>query len=403
MAGKLRVDQITNLNETGYITITSDTGLDLSQATSGLVLPRGTTAQRPSNPTIGSLRYNTTTKYVEYFNGTSWVNSDGSITAVTSGELTLVYTITNSGTSTIASPSQLSLETISKDSSGVALVPYETMNSSVNWQRVLFTSLNKPWVQWRFDRSSAIENILKAMLSPYSSWGNYVSVNGTYGVTLGVGSSIGVGGAPATNFQHNNGGGEGYDILTLGNSGTVWSTGMYWGQIDDPSNYGGFLNTVYPHSGSGGGNTGDKLLIYVDTASAPTPSQFVNYLLPNGPYGNAQSFTWTYSGTSGLGGNPTYLADGTDATSSGNWPTQGFQQAGNDNYIQVQLPSAQSFDYTFAIGYVGSSHMSNQNEILGSNDGSSWTKMAEWSYHNGSGHSYVIFTMVLELIPIATQ
>lgn len=32
--------------------------------------------------------------------------------------------------------------------------------------------------------------------------------------------------------------------------------------------------------------------------------------------------------------------------------------------------------------------MSNQNEILGSNDGSSWTKMAEWSYHNGSGHSY---------------
>lgn len=37
------------------------------------VFPAGTTAQRPSTPSTGATRYNTTTNGVEYYNGSSWV------------------------------------------------------------------------------------------------------------------------------------------------------------------------------------------------------------------------------------------------------------------------------------------------------------------------------------------
>ena len=41
----------------------------LSSATSPLTLPRGTTAQRPSSPSNGMIRYNTTLGQVEFYNG----------------------------------------------------------------------------------------------------------------------------------------------------------------------------------------------------------------------------------------------------------------------------------------------------------------------------------------------
>jgi hypothetical protein len=41
-------------------------------ATGGLYLPTGTTAQRPSSPATGQIRFNTTTGNVETYNGTSW-------------------------------------------------------------------------------------------------------------------------------------------------------------------------------------------------------------------------------------------------------------------------------------------------------------------------------------------
>ena len=49
MASKLKVDEITNLSENGFITISGNTGLDLSASTSAIALPRGTTAQRPAS------------------------------------------------------------------------------------------------------------------------------------------------------------------------------------------------------------------------------------------------------------------------------------------------------------------------------------------------------------------
>jgi hypothetical protein len=42
-------------------------------ATGGIVIPQGTTDQRPANPETGTLRFNTTVSKIEYFNGTIWM------------------------------------------------------------------------------------------------------------------------------------------------------------------------------------------------------------------------------------------------------------------------------------------------------------------------------------------
>lgn len=44
----------------------------LQSGSSGVVLPVGSTANRPSNPNFGLIRYNTDTGYVEYFNGVAF-------------------------------------------------------------------------------------------------------------------------------------------------------------------------------------------------------------------------------------------------------------------------------------------------------------------------------------------
>ena len=73
MAGILKANNITNLGESGYVAITNGVSLDLSAATSALILPKGTTAQRPS-PTSAAVRFNTDTGQVEYWSGTAWGN-----------------------------------------------------------------------------------------------------------------------------------------------------------------------------------------------------------------------------------------------------------------------------------------------------------------------------------------
>ena len=42
------------------------------QGTDYLLLPVGTTAQRPATPAAGMTRYNSTTSQMEYYNGTAW-------------------------------------------------------------------------------------------------------------------------------------------------------------------------------------------------------------------------------------------------------------------------------------------------------------------------------------------
>jgi hypothetical protein len=55
-----------DVDETGNI--------KLSLATGSLGLPSGTTAERPSNPQPGYLRWNTDTSSTELYDGTTWVD-----------------------------------------------------------------------------------------------------------------------------------------------------------------------------------------------------------------------------------------------------------------------------------------------------------------------------------------
>jgi hypothetical protein len=55
----------TTINDTGY-----------------LRFPVGTTAQRPSTPTVGMTRYNTTLSVIEYWNGSTWVSSPTAFVSV---------------------------------------------------------------------------------------------------------------------------------------------------------------------------------------------------------------------------------------------------------------------------------------------------------------------------------
>jgi hypothetical protein len=54
----------------------------LQSGSTGVVLPTGSTVQRPNNPTFGLIRYNTDSGLVEFFNGTIFqsLSASGGIT-----------------------------------------------------------------------------------------------------------------------------------------------------------------------------------------------------------------------------------------------------------------------------------------------------------------------------------
>lgn len=353
-------------------------------ASSEMTLPVWTEATRPASPDLGSFGYNTDLAALEYYDGTDWLGVG--VTSVLDD--TLIYVFNASGN--IQSPSSGDLGSLTIGSASVSYTPFADVIANTGWQTAKFTSLNKPYVMWRFARTPQLEAVLANILAPISQWP--AATNDNLSVTCAPGSS-GLVGKSGIVFQHNNGGSETHDIPTLGYSGNVWSTGMFWGQIDSTTNYGGILNTPYPHTGSSGGNTGDTLLIYLEGAAAPVTTDYTNYLTPSGPLGDAQNFSWTYDGSSGLGGSPSQVADASNHTNASNWTSDGFQQNGTDRHIRVDFGQPVAFDYTFAIGYANGSHYSNQNTVEGSNDGSSWTTLAQWRYHNGTddSHGYLYY------------
>ena len=370
--------------------------LDLSANRGAFQLPTGTTAQRPGSPAVGYMRFNTDNNIVEIYTNDSasdgtfvpgWVDYDFEALIEAAGSAVaeyLVYTLDAGGAAT--APTSTPFGDVSPNASGVTMTDYDDANlSNYNWQAVRFTSRDKPYVQWRFGRSSNIELVLQSLMNPYADWP--MTRAGGYTVTPIAGSSGSVG--RDLQFMHENNGTESHDMPTLGElGGAVWGTGMYWGNIDSTTNYGGILNTPYPHSGSGGGNTGDRLYVYLESSAAVGVSDYTNYMTPTGPLGDARNLTWTSSGGSGIAGDISAVADAIDRDVSTSWPTYGYQHADNTGWIQVDLGAgnAQAFDYTFAIGYPGGSHWSDQNEVQGSNDNSNWTTLSQWRYHNGGSY-----------------
>ena len=175
----------------------------------------------------------------------------------------LVWALDASGnTSSMTRPN------IVRNSPGAQSYTYSTLTTYRSaWSEVMFTSNLYPSIRWIFTRSAKSTNlplILQALLAGGNP-ATYLTVNTEYAVTLDTArSSVPISGTASLQFMHNWAAGEAGDIPTLGRpGGYVWSTGMYWGNIDAYSNYGGLMNRTTPQSGSSGGNTGDRLLVYV--------------------------------------------------------------------------------------------------------------------------------------------
>jgi hypothetical protein len=64
---------VTTGDTTGNIVLTPDSGIATINATGGLTLPSGTTAQRPASLVAGQMRFNTTNSRMEYYSGNAWV------------------------------------------------------------------------------------------------------------------------------------------------------------------------------------------------------------------------------------------------------------------------------------------------------------------------------------------
>ncbi len=69
---------LTNSNRQAYLKIDNP---------SGMVIPQGNTAERPSTPEIGHTRYNTQLEYVEAWNGTSWINAAGEVESIEASDV----------------------------------------------------------------------------------------------------------------------------------------------------------------------------------------------------------------------------------------------------------------------------------------------------------------------------
>jgi hypothetical protein len=81
----------------------------LQSASSGVVLPTGTSINRPDEPVFGMIRYNTTIPAVEYFDGTMWIyllNNSGAgytVDNFTGDGSTTIYTMSVQ----VSDPSQI--------------------------------------------------------------------------------------------------------------------------------------------------------------------------------------------------------------------------------------------------------------------------------------------------------
>lgn len=60
----------------------------LQSGSTGVVLPTGSSANRPDSPVFGLIRYNTDSGYVEYFNGSAYVSLSGGSVAYTVDDFT---------------------------------------------------------------------------------------------------------------------------------------------------------------------------------------------------------------------------------------------------------------------------------------------------------------------------
>lgn len=87
---------ITNTSSNAFTINNTNRGYAKFNATTGLVIPVGTTAQRPDFPEIGDTRWNIDLEFLETYNGTEWqqsINSGPDVTVEMFEDLMDIYTL----------------------------------------------------------------------------------------------------------------------------------------------------------------------------------------------------------------------------------------------------------------------------------------------------------------------
>ena len=79
-----------NLSTGGLMLASTDNGYYKISGTNGVVIPKGTDADRGANPQTGEIRWNTTQGIKEVYNGTEWIPARGIIDNVTAAEFGII-------------------------------------------------------------------------------------------------------------------------------------------------------------------------------------------------------------------------------------------------------------------------------------------------------------------------
>lgn len=147
--------------------------------TGSLLLPKGTTAQRPGSPTTGTIRYNTTRKEIEFYNGSIWVSG-------------VDKTVARVGSICYLDPGDLS----SYSGSGSTITDLSgfgnsgTLNNSPPW-----TSNNGGYFSFNGSNQFISTNVTRGAMGRDGSWSAWARYAGGAGdgyraIVGGVGSDI---------------------------------------------------------------------------------------------------------------------------------------------------------------------------------------------------------------------
>ena len=82
--------------------------ISLNDSNNSVMLPKGTTAQQPTAPVAGMMRYNTTLNNLEYYNGTTFLQVGGGVGGIADVTADSITIDGNTPTLTYALPSGLS-------------------------------------------------------------------------------------------------------------------------------------------------------------------------------------------------------------------------------------------------------------------------------------------------------
>ena len=172
----------------------------------------------------------------------------GSIYGSQGSTRTLIWSMEASGSNYTNNPTTKGWGEMTQGLTGVNFVPKANWpHNGKGWARLIFTSKNRPSVQWavanhtmnNYGNYANVERIIDTLCADSNVWGsgNTMSNSSKYNIRLCCGSS----GRICTDnciIEHNNGGNEDWDCPTIGedNGGHVWVDGMIWGNIDSNSN-----------------------------------------------------------------------------------------------------------------------------------------------------------------------